>query len=109
MSTNLGDLLKQAGLKATERTEQDAVEPPPPEGALFAAKVVLRVTKRGRGGKTVTEIQGVLRDLDELAKTLRKRLGVGTTVEADLVVVQGDQLKRLTPVLTELGAKRIVG
>lgn len=109
MSTNLGDLLKQAGLRATERSEQEAVEPPPPEGAQFAAKVVLRVTRRGRGGKTVTEVQGVLRDLDDLAKSLRKSLGVGTSVEGELILVQGDQLKRLVPALTELGAKKVVG
>lgn len=111
MSTNLGDLLQAAGLKPSEAPEQT---PPSAEentsdapSEPFHRKVVLRATKKGRGGKTVTEVQGV-REPKRLAKKLRKQLGVGTSVDGDLVVVQGDQRTRLQKVLTELGATNIV-
>jgi len=107
MSTNLGDLLSKAGFQASE-SSPDAPEPTAPQGPLFGPKVVLRISRAGRRGKTVTEVQGVLRDHADLAKQLRKKLGVGVTAEAELLIVQGDQRKRLEPMLAEQGAKKIV-
>jgi len=110
MSTNLGDLLKKAGLQAgppAPEPEPGVVEVPEP-GAWFARKVVLRTTRAGRSGKLVTAIQGVLRDHELLAQTLRKQLGVGVTVEDEQVLVQGDQTKRLDPLLRAQGAKTII-
>lgn len=111
MSTNLGDLLKKAGF--TPSGAPVPADPPEPEapddpGAWFGAKVVLRITRAGRGGKQVTEVAGVLRDRDELARTLRKQLGVGVSVDGELVVVQGDQVARLEPLLREAGARTVV-
>lgn len=108
MSTNLGDLLKQAGFADTGSAPEPEAALAEPEGPLFHSKVVLRATKKGRGGKTVTEVQGVLRDREQLAKDLRKQLGVGTSVEGELIVVQGDQRKRLEALLAKRGAKKIV-
>lgn len=111
MSTNLGDLLKKAGFApSAEPVSAGPAEPDVPEepGARFARKVVLRITRAGRGGKQVTTIDGVLRDPDELARSLRKQLGVGVTVDGEQLVVQGDQASRLEPILREAGAKTVV-
>lgn len=108
MSTNLGDLLKNAGLKPSDSPVASAEVPSSGPAFTFGPKVVVRTTKRGRGGKTVTEVQGVLGDLAILAKSLRKRMGVGAKAEGALIIVQGDQRDRLIPMLTDHGAKRIV-
>ncbi|TNE85009.1 MAG: translation initiation factor [Deltaproteobacteria bacterium] len=110
MSTNLGDLLRGLGLEgnATPETPAEPEAPATPEEPGFANKVVLRVSRKGRGGRTVTLIQGVTEGREALAKTLRKRLGLGVKAEGDELVVQGDQRDRLEPVLVELGVGRIV-
>lgn len=109
MSQNLGDLLKAAGLAASPQSEAPA-EPSAPDaaGVSFGAKVVLRATRAGRGGKTVTEIQGVLSGHDALARELKKQLGLGVKVEGELLVAQGDQRDRLEKILTARGVKKIV-
>ena len=105
MGTNLGDLLKARGFEASG----NGPEPEPvDEGALFAPKVVVRVTRKGRGGKTVTVIQGVLRDHASTAKTLKKTLGTGARVEGEEIVVQGDQRDRVADWLEAQGVKKVV-
>ncbi|MEZ4317632.1 MAG: translation initiation factor [Myxococcota bacterium] len=108
MSTNLGDLLKKAGFEASARGAEPEPAAVPEAGVQFGPKVVLRATKRGRGGKTVTEIQGVLTSLDALARDLRTQLGVGAKPEGELIIVQGDQRTRLAALLEARGAKKVV-
>ena len=73
-------------------------------------RAVLQRTRAGRGGKTVTIVRGVEAEhLDEAARTLKKALGVGATVEDDGVVVQGDQVERLRTWLDKAGVSKIVG
>lgn len=110
MSTNLGDLLRGLGLEGDDSPEPAPTpeSAPTPEDPAFARKVVLRASKKGRGGRTVTLIQGVTEGRKALAKQLRKRLGLGVKVDGDELVVQGDQRDRLEPILVELGVGRIV-
>ena len=108
MATNLGDLLRAQGFEASGAPEPAVEEEPIDPGALFAPKVVVRISRKGRGGKTVTEVQGVLRDHKKLAKKLKKSLGTGARVEDDQLVVQGDQRDRVVAWLEREGAKRIV-
>ena len=54
---------------------------------------VCRETK-GRRGKTVTVIRGLdlpPAELDELARSLKKRCGVGGSVSKGAIVIQGDK------------------
>ena len=58
---------------------------------------VQRETK-GRGGKAVTVVKGVLVDataLDALGKQLRTACGAGGTVKDRVIEVQGDHLQRV--------------
>lgn len=75
-------------------------------------KVVLRRERKGRGGKTVTLIEGLegfdAPSLDELARQARKSLGCGAAVEEGIIVVQGDQRDRLETWLQSQGVKKIV-
>lgn len=104
-----GDLLKAKGLVDTgtaDAAPETAVEGP--DGPDLAGKVVVRRTRKGRGGKTVTLVQGAGGDLDVLAKQLRKGLGTGARVEDGEIVVQGDVVDRVVEKLEALGAGRVV-
>jgi len=89
-------------------------EPPPaaptPAPAKSRGRVILRRETKHRGGKTVVVISdfpgpGALPApaLDELARTLRKQLGCGGTVEGREIVIQGDRPAAVAEALRKLG------
>jgi translation initiation factor 1 (eIF-1/SUI1) len=107
---NLGDLLRKAGLdgSATPEEKPAAAAPPAKDAAnTWAAKVVVRTSRKGRGGKTVTLVSGASQP-EAVARTLRKKLGVGVRAEGGDIVAQGDQVERITRWLGEQGVSRIV-
>ena len=68
---------------------------------------VWRETK-GRGGKVVTLVKGVLLDapaLAQLGKQLKAACGTGGTVKEGVIEVQGDHVERLLETLKKLGHK----
>lgn len=74
---------------------------------------VMRETK-GRGGKSVTIVKGLLLDPDALAllgKQLRTACGSGGTVKDGVIEVQGDHCERIVEALKKAGhgAKRAGG
>lgn len=72
-------------------------------------RVVLRRERKGRGGKTVTVVEGVPVPLAEgLACALRKGLGCGSRVEEGVVVLQGDQVDRSAAWFTTRGVKKVI-
>jgi translation initiation factor 1 len=110
MGTNLGDLLRGAGLKSNPTPEPEpagAAEVVPDE-PTFAPKVVVRMMRKGRGGRTVTVVSGVLTGRDQIAQVLRKQLGVGTRLEGETVVIQGNQVERVARWFESKGVKRVV-
>lgn len=65
----------------------------------------IRMEKR-RYGKPVTIVEGFDPDgvdIKEIASTLKKRLGVGGTVERESIELQGDHVGRLPAILREEG------
>lgn len=111
MGGSFGDLLAQAGLTASPDSEVASapVAEPAPEALAFAPKVVLRRTKKGRGGRTVTLIQGIVSGQDQLLGMVKKQLGVGARREGDEVAVQGNQVERLAAWLEGLeGVRKVV-
>lgn len=96
-----------AGPEATPREQPAPADPRSP----FAGKIVVAHTRKGRGGKTVTTIEGVRGDArfrDDLARELKRALGCGAAVEGDRIVVQGEQLARVKSFLEARGARRVV-
>ena len=80
----------------------DEVPPPLP-------KLVVRRERKGHGGKGVTIVEGVpAARQQELAATLKRRLGTGARVEGDAVIVQGEQVERVEALLEAAGAARVV-
>lgn len=62
--------------------------------------------KKGRGGKVVTVVSGVplpAGELDELARSLRKKCGCGGTVKEGNIELQGDRRDLLMEELTKAG------
>ena len=71
---------------------------------------IVRVSRetKGRGGKAVTLVKGVLVDaaaLDQLGKQLKAACGSGGTVKDGVIEVQGDHVERVMAALQKLGHK----
>lgn len=101
-STEKGSVCPGCGWPATDcRCSAGADEPVP---ARVTAK--LRLEVKGRGGKSVTVIDGLPRNrsfVDALAKELKKACGTGGTAGGTFVELQGDQRERLRPLLAGKG------
>lgn len=111
----LGALMAARGLRASGAAPAPAAPAAASKGWRIEAlpKVVLRMERKGHGGKTVTCVSGLVDApedaLDELARDLRRALGTGVRVEAGELVVQGEQRERVRKWLAERGVSRIVG
>ena len=82
-------------------------EKPAPKGP---ARAVVRMERKGRGGKEVTVVEQLglaPRDLERWLKELKNALGCGGAIEGDAIVLQGDQRKRLPPVLEAKGVRKV--
>ena len=72
----------------------------------------IRITldKKHRAGKEVTIIEGFEMDgpaLEDMAKKLKSQCGIGGSAIDDLILLQGDQRKKLPSVLQKMGFKKI--
>ena len=109
---SFADLLKAQGLVAPDAEPSAEVEAPEAAPQLTLGdvrKAVLRKTRKGRAGKTVTLIEGLEGlDLSAVARQIRTALGVGSSVEDAVIVVQGDQRDRLARWLEGEGVRRVV-
>jgi translation initiation factor 1 len=84
----------------------EALERPQPEMAPSAHNLRLQVSRKGRGGKTVTVIgpfQLRPETLKALLKTLKAHCGSGGATKGDSLEIQGDHRQKLLPLLTQLG------
>lgn len=97
---------------ATERnaaTERGVADLPPSKQSLK-----VEVSRKGRGGKTVTVISGFQHrpdTLKTLAKKLKSQCGTGGTAKDDTIEIQGDHADTLVAALQKAGytAKRSGG
>ena len=83
----------------------------PEPAAKGPAKAVVRLERKGRGGKDVTVIEqlGLGRiELETWLKALKTRLGCGGDVEDDNLVLQGDLRSRLEPLLKARGVRKVI-
>jgi len=107
--TSMSELLRAKGFSASPppvaKPDADTID------LAKAGKIVVRRERKGRGGKTVTLVSGIERppaELERIAKTMRKALGCGSTVEAGTIVLLGDIVPRAQAWLQAHGATRIV-
>lgn len=68
----------------------------------------VRRESKGRGGKTVTTITGIVLDekeLKELAAALKRKCGTGGTLKEGIIEIQGDHVELLLNELIKRGFK----
>jgi len=113
----LGELLARRGLHGNRDTPQTSAQREEPCPAATGpdlsrcGKLTVSRERKGHGGKTATVVSGLglpARDLDGMARALRRALGCGASVDGDRLVVQGDQVPRVQAWLGARGARRIV-
>jgi translation initiation factor 1 len=83
------------------RCSQAAEEPVPAR-----LTCVLRLEKKGRGGKTVTVLAGLPRNaafVGSLVSELKRACGSGGTAADDAIEIQGDHRERLRSLLSAKG------
>lgn len=69
-------------------------------------KVTVRLDRKGRGGKSVTVIEGLQmpqKESEALLKQLKARLGTGGTVKDTSLEIQGDHRDAIIIVLEKMG------
>jgi translation initiation factor 1 len=82
-----------------------AVVPRPP------SRAVVRMERKGRGGKEVTVVDKLglrARELEAWCKDLKQALGCGGAVDGELIVLQGDLRARVPAVLTAKGVAKVI-
>ena len=98
-------LVYSTGPQKVEAAVAEAVGLPP-----LGQRISVRRENKGRAGKTVTALynfQSSDRQLDELAKVLKKHLGTGGSAKDGAVEVQGDQVEKVLAWLNAKGYKAV--
>ncbi len=84
-----------------------AAKKPEPKGP---ARAVVRMERKGRGGKEVTVVEHLelpAPQREVWLKALKNSLGCGGVVEDDALVLQGDQRERLPALLEARGVRKV--
>lgn len=99
---------------AAKREELPSLPTPAPaperKEAAGPARAVVRMERKGRGGKEVTVVEQLGLggpELETWLKALKNGLGCGGTVEGEALVLQGDQRERLPALLTARGVRKV--
>lgn len=77
-----------------------------PAAAPSRLKVIVRLDRKGRGGKSVTVIEGLslpVKDMETLLKRLKAGLGTGGTVKDSSLEIQGDHCNAVMAALAKMG------
>jgi translation initiation factor 1 len=103
--------LDSAGLRsASGPTPKPAPVAAPREASR--GRVDIRREKGGRGGKTVTVVDGFigigLPEKERLAKSMRAACGCGGTVKDGRIEIQGDQRDTVARILSEAGFRPVL-
>jgi translation initiation factor 1 len=97
-----------AGPAAATATAQGA--PAPDAGPKGPARAVVRMERKGRGGKEVTVVDKLglgPAALEAWCRDLKHALGCGGSVDGELIVLQGDLRTRVPAVLTARGVGKV--
>jgi translation initiation factor 1 len=101
-----GDRGQGTGSRETIRDPQSAIRNEKSRG-----RVDIRRETGGRGGKTVTVIDGFvgigLPEKEQLAKKIRGACGCGGTVKDGAIEIQGDQRETIARILSEAGFRPV--
>lgn len=88
----------------------DAPTPAPIAAPKGPARAVVRLERKGRGGKEVTIVEKLglaPAELERWCKELKQALGSGGSVDGDAIVLQGDLRDRIGAVLENKGVAKV--
>lgn len=103
--------LDGAGLPRGPAQEPSRGASPAPAAPRNRGRVDITREKGGRGGKTVTVVDGFtgigLPEKEQLAKRMRAACGCGGTVKDGRIEIQGDQREAVARILSEAGFRPV--
>jgi len=105
MSEDRAKLVYSTG-KAIPRKERPAGDIPGPSLNPARQKVIVRLDRKQRGGKSVTVIEGLqlpVKEREALLRRLKAGLGTGGTVKDSTLEIQGDHCDTIMTALTGMG------
>jgi translation initiation factor 1 len=91
--------------------EGPAATPPPEPEKKGPARAVVRLERKGRGGKEATLVEHLglpPAELERWCKALKSALGCGGAVDGAAIVLQGDLRRRVEPLLLARGVRKVV-
>ena len=94
--------------KVLPNKEKPAGKAPQAKGPLSQQKVYVRLDRKGRGGKSVTLIEGIQmpgKAGEALLKQLKAGLGTGGALKNDVIEIQGDHCDVIIAMLQGIGYK----
>ena len=100
---NLSDLSMVYSTHANEPDAQEIIK-----DSNYSGQVVRVQLESIRGGKVVTKIMGLNlmdKEMEGLAKELKQKCGVGGGVKDGLILIQGDHVNKVIPILISNGFK----
>lgn len=105
--------LSGAGLPSAPRSPTNAAPAAKPASAVKnRGRVDVRRETGGRGGKTVTVVDGFtgigLPEKEALTKKMRAACGCGGTVKDGAIEIQGDQRETVARILAEAGFRPVM-
>jgi translation initiation factor 1 len=106
MSDNKSDLVYSTD-KVVPRKEGQAQKSSRSTGPAQES-VRVRLERKGRGGKTVTVIEGIRMSAEDrmwLLRRLKAMLGTGGAVKNDVLEIQGDHREMIITLLQDMGHK----
>src|SRR5262245_3826469 len=90
--------------------EARVAAPSPSATPAKPARAVVRMERKGRGGKEVTVVEKLGlgdKELEAWCRELKQALGCGGAVDGDAIVLQGDLRARVPAVLTAKGVAKV--
>jgi translation initiation factor 1 len=94
--------------KVVARNHKPSVKPLEEPAHASDQSVYVRLERKGRGGKSVTLIEGLqisAKDREALLRQLKARLGTGGSLKNDVLEIQGDHRETIIVLLHEMGYK----
>ncbi len=100
--------LRDSGAIPEDNTPDPVDEAPIGNKGIQKSPLRILIDKKGRKGKTATIIEGFEgtdAELEELARTLKQKLGTGGSARGGEILIQGDRKADAAAVLAALGYK----
>ena len=79
-----------------------------PSASVLSGRLLVRIDRKGRGGKSVTLIEGLQmsgKEKEQLLKQLKARLGTGGAIKDNCLELQGEHCGAVMQSLEAMGLK----